>query len=92
MRAQKYLEDTLQASKAAGEAEKAEDGSLKDEKEQKQVLETESERRSPEEASEVKKTPIIRTEDLGPAEEGELDGDEAVSICSLLVSTIADTK
>lgn len=79
-RAKKYLEDTLQASKAAGEAEKAEkekaegrDGnkaSENDDEKQNEGTENDSDRAKP---------PAIVAEDLGPAEEGELAGDEAVS-------------
>lgn len=79
-RAKKYLEDTLQASKAAGEAEKAEkekaekaDG--KSDKGDDDVADATSKKTNPDE----QKLPIIRTESLGPAEEGELAGDEAVS-------------
>lgn len=84
-RAKKYLEDTLKASKALGEAEKAE-------KEQAQGKTgngngqensaTSDDNKEKQNSPDKPKPPVIKKEDLGPAEEGELAGDEEVSIQS----------
>lgn len=80
-RAKKYLEDTLKASKAIGEAEKAEKEKNEGKNEHGKEISTASDDNKDKQDSPNRvKAPIIKTEDLGPAEEGELAGDEEVSM------------
>lgn len=68
-RAKKYLEDTLKASKALADKEKGDkDGSVNGKDDSKS-----------EGASADGENPRVKRED-GPPEEGELDGDEPVSL------------
>jgi protein MPE1 len=82
-RSKKYLEDMLKASKEVGDAEQKEaandDNPGNGDIEGTSTKQSEKMKTKKEESPEVRKTPVIRTEDLGPAEEGELAGDEAVS-------------
>lgn len=94
-RAKKYLEDTLKASKAVGDAEKAEKekAEKKDGKNENEQEGSVTSGNGKEQGASPKRetAPIIKTEDLGPAEEGELAGDEEVCcFFSLVKSLIAN--